>query len=99
MSSTAAWQRQQLERDLGPRYRHESADIRDTDAIRLLFRSLADEIALVVHTAAQPSHDWAAREPHTDFTVNANGTLRVLEAARQCGQARPVTDRRVRPDA
>jgi CDP-paratose 2-epimerase len=45
-------------------------------------------IKVVVHTAAQPSHDWAAREPHTDFTVNANGTLNVLEAARQhCPEA------------
>ena len=40
-------------------------------------------IELVVHTAAQPSHDWAAREPQTDFGVNANGTLNLLEAARQ----------------
>jgi HlyD family secretion protein len=38
---------------------------------------------VIVHTAAQPSHDWAAREPHTDFTVNANGTLNMLELARQ----------------
>jgi len=41
-----------------------------------------------VHTAAQPSHDWAAREPQTDFTVNANGTLNLLEAAREnCPEA------------
>ncbi|NLK83460.1 MAG: NAD-dependent epimerase/dehydratase family protein, partial [Lentisphaerae bacterium] len=37
---------------------------------------------LVIHTAAQPSHDWAAREPFTDFSVNANGTLNLLEATR-----------------
>lgn len=81
--ASTAWQRQQLECDLGERYRHVNADIRDTDAIESLFRSLGNEIALVVHTAAQPSHDWAAREPHTDFTVNANGTLNMLEATRQ----------------
>jgi len=81
--ASTAWQRQQLERDLGPRYRHVSTDIRNTEAIESLFRSLSGEIALVVHTAAQPSHDWAAREPHTDFTVNANGTLNLLEATRQ----------------
>jgi CDP-paratose 2-epimerase len=40
------------------------------------------EIELVVHTAAQPSHDWAAGDPQTDFTVNANGTLNLLQAAR-----------------
>jgi CDP-paratose 2-epimerase len=37
----------------------------------------------VVHTAAQPSHDWAAKEPFTDFSINANGTLVLLEATRQ----------------
>ncbi len=37
-------------------------------------------IELLVHTAAHPSHDWAAREPHTDFAVNALGTLKLLEA-------------------
>ena len=36
-----------------------------------------------MHTAAQPSHDWAASEPQTDFTINANGTLNLLEATRQ----------------
>ena len=42
-------------------------------------RATARDIALVVHAAAQPSHDWAAREPITDFTINANGTLVLLE--------------------
>ena len=48
-----------------------------------LFAEHGSKIELVVHTAAQPSHDWAAREPHTDFTVNANGTLNLLQAARE----------------
>ena len=44
-----------------------------------------------MHTAAQPSHDWAAKDPHTDFTVNANGTLTLLEATRKyCPEARFV---------
>ena len=81
--ASTSWQREQLEQSLGGRYRHESIDIRDTGAIDSLFRGLGSEVALVVHTAAQPSHDWAAREPHTDFTVNANGTLNMLEATRQ----------------
>jgi CDP-paratose 2-epimerase len=46
-------------------------------------QKLGASLALVVHTAAQPSHDWAAREPHTDFGVNAVGTLNLLEACRQ----------------
>ena len=47
-----------------------------------IFAPHAREIELIVHTAAQPSHDWAAREPHTDFSVNATGTLDLLQAAR-----------------
>lgn len=81
--ASTAWQRRQLEVDLGERYRHLNLDIRDTESIDSLFRSLGTEIALVVHAAAQPSHDWAARDPQTDFTVNANGTLNMLEATRQ----------------
>jgi CDP-paratose 2-epimerase len=53
-----------------------------------LFKKYGNDVVLVVHTAAQPSHDWAAREPLTDFTVNANGTLNLLEATRQfCPEA------------
>lgn len=57
-------------------------DIRDTSAIDALFREHAADIELIVHTAAQPSHDWAASDPHTDFGVNALGTLNLLQAAR-----------------
>ncbi len=66
-----------------PRFRHMSIDIRDGGAIEALFQSVGKDIALVVHCAAQPSHDWAAREPMTDFTVNATGTLVLLEATRK----------------
>jgi CDP-paratose 2-epimerase len=76
------WQRNQLQTGLGDRYQHESIDIRDGDAIEAIFKKYGSAIALVIHTAAQPSHDWAAQEPKTDFTVNANGTLNILEAAR-----------------
>jgi len=58
-------------------------DIRDADAINRLFKEHAPRLELVVHTAAQPSHDWAVSEPLTDFTINANGTINLLEAARQ----------------
>jgi CDP-paratose 2-epimerase len=63
-------------------FEHVDLDIRDRDGIDRLFARHARAIELVVHTAAQPSHDWAARDPHTDFTVNANGTLNLLQAAR-----------------
>ncbi|MBL8952708.1 MAG: NAD-dependent epimerase/dehydratase family protein [Myxococcaceae bacterium] len=75
---STGWMREHLERTL-PRYRHVNADIRDPAAMEPLF---GPHVSLVVHTAAQPSHDWAAREPLTDFTVNANGTLVLLEAVR-----------------
>src|SRR3954449_322928 len=58
-------------------------DIRDIDGVTRVFARHARDIELVVHTAAQPSHDWAASDPHTDFTVNANGTLNLLQAARE----------------
>jgi len=64
-------------------YKHEDLDIRDRDGIEALFRRLGSDIKVVIHTAAQPSHDWAARDPHTDFGVNAVGTLNLLEATRQ----------------
>jgi CDP-paratose 2-epimerase len=68
-------------------FRWENADIRDREAIDRIFAGAGD-IGLVIHTAAQPSHDWAASDPQTDFGVNANGTLNLLEAARaHCPEA------------
>src|SRR5207302_2261712 len=57
--------------------------IRDADSVDRVFSELAGKLDLVIHTAAQPSHDWAASDPGTDFTVNANGTLNLLEATRR----------------
>src|SRR3984893_10182464 len=65
-------------------YEHNDVDSRDADKVLALFKEPGNDIAAVIHTAAQPSHDWAARDPQTDFTVNANGTLNLLEAARAC---------------
>jgi nucleoside-diphosphate-sugar epimerase len=58
-------------------------DIRDADGIDGVFARHARDLAIIVHTAAQPSHDWAATDPVTDFTVNANGNLNPLQAARR----------------
>src|SRR6266404_4311024 len=69
-------------------YEHHNIDIREARAITELFKKCDGKIDAVVHTASQPSHDWAARDPQTDFTVNANGTLNLLEAARNfCPEA------------
>ncbi|HJT82552.1 MAG TPA: NAD-dependent epimerase/dehydratase family protein [Chthoniobacterales bacterium] len=69
-------------------YEHHNIDIRDAEKINDLFKRNGGGIAAIVHTASQPSHDWAARDPQTDFTVNANGTLNLLEATRNfCREA------------
>jgi CDP-paratose 2-epimerase len=81
--ASTAWQRRRLEKDLAGRYRHHDLDVRDREAVEGLFRRLGRSVALVVHAAAQPSHDWAASDPHADFAVNAVGTLNLLEAARR----------------
>jgi CDP-paratose 2-epimerase len=64
-------------------FRSMELDIRDADGIDSLWEKEADGLELIVHTAAQPSHDWAASDPQTDFGVNANGTLNLLQAARE----------------
>jgi CDP-paratose 2-epimerase len=80
--ASTAWRRQRLERELRG-YTHVAADVRDERAMDRVFSPLGRNIMLVIHAAAQPSHDWAAREPITDFTVNANGTLTTLEMTRR----------------
>ena len=72
-----------LEDTLGSRYIHHAFDIRDGASVDRVFQEFGSDIKLVIHAAAQPSHDWAARDPNTDFTVNANGTLVILEATRR----------------
>lgn len=87
-AGSTAWNIARLKRLLGPSYTHHQIDIRDREGIDALFRTYGQACTLVVHTAAQPSHDWAAREPFTDFDINAVGTLNVLEATRRhCPEA------------
>jgi CDP-paratose 2-epimerase len=76
------WCRKRLQTTV-PGYRHFSLDIRDEKGIEDVFSEYNSSIELVVHTAAQPSHDWAARDPMTDFSINAVGTLVLLEATRR----------------
>src|SRR3954453_7434946 len=63
-------------------FRSLEIDIRDADRVNRIISEVAGDLELIVHTAAQPSHDWAASDPHTDFGVNATGTLNLLEATR-----------------
>jgi CDP-paratose 2-epimerase len=80
--ASTRWQIEQLRRSCR-NYRHFDDDIRDEAAIEKIFAIYGLDIAVVIHCAAQPSHDWAVREPTTDFTINANGTLTMLEATRR----------------
>jgi CDP-paratose 2-epimerase len=75
--------RNRLAADLGKQYVHQELDVRDRDAVPALFARYGDAIELVIHTAAQPSHDWAVKAPFVDFDINAGGTLNLLEATRQ----------------
>ncbi|HYZ22783.1 MAG TPA: NAD-dependent epimerase/dehydratase family protein [Rhodopila sp.] len=74
-----------LQREI-PSYHHVEADIRDADALDRLFSRYGRRIELVIHAAAQPSHDWAASAPAVDFAVNATGTLNLLETTRRHSQ-------------
>ena len=77
--ASTSWNIAKLKEE-NPGYQHISADIRDKEAVSEIFRK--QKFDLIIHCAAQPSHDWAAREPYTDFEVNAYGTLVMLENLR-----------------
>jgi CDP-paratose 2-epimerase len=79
-ASTSHVTRELLERY--DEFRSLELDVRDNAGVESVFAENGPRIELVIHAAAQPSHDWAAREPQTDFGINANGTLNLLEAAR-----------------
>lgn len=69
-------------------YLHKNIDIRNFNEMKKIFTEYGSDITLIIHSAAQPSHDWAAKDPITDFSVNANGTLNLLELARNyCHEA------------
>lgn len=69
-------------------YIHFNVDIRNKKKIFKIFKKYSKKTKAIIHTAAQPSHDWAVKEPFTDFSINANGTLNLLEAFRKfCPEA------------
>lgn len=86
--ASTQWNKNYLLSAYKKNYTHFDVDIRDRSSIEAIFEKYAKDISLIIHTAAQPSHDWAINDPHTDFTVNANGTLTLLESTRKyCPQA------------
>ncbi len=83
--ASTQWNRKLLEEKFS-NYKHFDIDVRDNEKIEKIFQD--NKFDLIIHAAAQPSHDWAAKEPITDFTVNANGTLVLLEMCRKyCKEA------------
>lgn len=81
--ASTKWNRDRLLKRYPEQYIHYDVDIRDHEAVKQIFEKYGKDIDLIIHCAAQPSHDWAAGDPYTDFTVNANGTLVMLENFRQ----------------
>ena len=85
--ASTKWNKNKLEKEIKD-YKHYDVDIRSQESMGKIFKEYGKDIKLIIHTAAQPSHDWAAKEPFTDFTVNANGTLTMLEMTRKyCSDA------------
>ncbi|TSC91689.1 MAG: Uncharacterized protein CEN91_607 [Candidatus Berkelbacteria bacterium Licking1014_85] len=78
--ASTEWNRKLLEQKY-KNYKHYNVDIRNDKTIKNIFQK--HKFDLIIHTAAQPSHDWAAKEPYTDFSVNAMGTLVLLENFRK----------------
>ena len=81
-NASTLWNQKRLQEKI-KNYIHHSIDIRDDKAVAKIFQEYTNDIKLIIHTAAQPSHDWAVNDPYTDFSVNANGTLVLLENARK----------------
>lgn len=76
------WNRKLLDDDLRSFGQHD-VDIRNFDALEKVFQQYASSIEVIVHTASRPSQEWTAEDPFTDFSVNAEGTLNLLEVTRK----------------
>jgi CDP-paratose 2-epimerase len=86
-SASTRWSVDRLRAEVAG-YRHHAIDVRDAAAVERVFTEYGCQISAIVHAAAQPSHDWAGRQPSVDFGVNAVGTLNLLEATRaHCPEA------------
>ena len=80
-NASTKWQLNKLKNEIN-NYQHYEIDIRDNSSLNAIFNKYSNDIKLIIHTAAQPSHDWAVKDPHKDFSINATGTLNLLEMTR-----------------
>jgi len=76
-----SWLRNKLKKEL-KNYKHFSTDIRNFENLKKIFKKYRKNISLIIHAAAQPSHDWAKNKAFIDFDINAKGTLNLLELTR-----------------
>jgi len=79
--ASTAWNLRKIQDEISD-YTHYDYDICDNKNIKSIFKKYGQDIKLVIHAAAQPSHDWAAKDPMKDFSINATGTLVLLEMTR-----------------
>ncbi len=79
--ASTRWSVKRLQDEV-PNFESKAIDIREKSDLERIFEERKGSVTAVIHTAAQPSHDWAARDPITDFEVNARGTLNLLECLR-----------------
>ena len=77
-----SWVRKKLEENI-KNYKHYNIDIADPNAVKKIFKRYKKNIKLVIHSAAQPSHDWAKTRPFIDFNINALGTLNLLNLTKK----------------
>ena len=73
-----SWIKKKLKKDL-KNYEHFNYDIKNYYSLEKIFKKYKKNIKIIVHCAAQPSHDWAKNEPFIDFDINAKGTLNLLD--------------------
>ena len=64
-------------------FKHFNIDIRNKKNLEKVFKKYNNKINCIIHAAAQPSHDWAVKEPQTDFSINANGTMNLLDLTKK----------------
>ena len=81
-TGSTKWKTQEIKKKI-KNYVHYSLDIRNKNLLEKIFFRYRKDTKLIIHAAAQPSHDWASREPLTDFSINAIGTLNLLEFFRK----------------
>ncbi len=82
-NASTLWIKNYLKKKYNKNYTHFNSDISRTNEIEKIFKKYRSKIKLVVHSAAQPSHDWAASNPELDFKVNAIGTLNLLKLTKE----------------